>query len=328
MTTYVLSCLRAYFKMDCANSTEVTLREYLSCTRTYGAITLKPLIIYDNADVLERWDCSHESHGFYVANQCAIYEVHVNDEYIGAANILDSILGTAALMESVFENEELLLIPMDSIEIPESRTIELGNFVEILAGSSAQIYQCNYYKDKFTFHWGRSYEFDDALWKIVSNVMHDEKIIYSLHFLKTAHDNIQFLGDDIEEYVIRNGEVPKTVAESVMIENAIHNCYKTIESLYGGSLPNKDAKIKRKFNTIGIDVDELVGYQHHGIMERDSILNKIRSLEIARNNKAAHGNINIDRRSTYYETLDYQALARNLVMTYLRNVYPISDISG
>jgi beta-galactosidase beta subunit len=80
--------------------------------------------------------------------------------------------------------------------------------------------------------------------------------------------------------------------------------------------------MERGLRNLGVNPDEKVGYVHHGIHPKQRISDKIVALRKARNEKAAHGRIHADRKSTYYEICDFQALAKSFLLLHLRHKYP------
>jgi hypothetical protein len=103
---------------------------------------------------------------------------------------------------------------------------------------------------------------------------------------------------------------------------AFHNAYKVIEAIWGGNLPDDHGKIERGLREKRIDGLSMVGYSHHGIHPKESLVAKLLKLRTARNDKTAHGRVHAWRRSTYYEVMDYQALARATLVMHIRHLAP------
>jgi hypothetical protein len=72
----------------------------------------------------------------------------------------------------------------------------------------------------------------------------------------------------------------------------------------------------------GINTAELAGYTTHGIFQKEPVLEKIKRLKRARDDRAAHGRIHENRRNTYYELMDYQELVTNLLIKHIQKKYP------
>ena len=51
------------------------------------------------------------------------------------------------------------------------------------------------------------------------------------------------------------------------------------------------------------------------------IIEKVYSLQHARNDRAAHGRIHENRKNTFYELMDYQALANCLLIIFVKNKF-------
>ncbi|MEM7196012.1 MAG: hypothetical protein AAF402_13765 [Pseudomonadota bacterium] len=110
--------------------------------------------------------------------------------------------------------------------------------------------------------------------------------------------------------------VPLTISESVKVEIALHHFYKVIETIYGGALPRMpqgNERLLQKFEKIGIDLNEVVGFPHENAHE-EPIIDKISKLRGARDERAAHGGAKLDRKSTYYELIDAQEMSRYLLL--------------
>ena len=95
-----------------------------------------------------------------------------------------------------------------------------------------------------------------------------------------------------------------------------------IEAILCGNLPEEQAKIERGLREKGIDPLAMVGYSHHGIHPKEQLIAKVLKLRTARNERTAHGRIHAGRKSTYYEVMDYQALARAALVLHIRHIAP------
>jgi hypothetical protein len=85
-----------------------------------------------------------------------------------------------------------------------------------------------------------------------------------------------------------------------------------------GNLSEEQVKIERGLRDKGVDPLAMVGYSHHGIHPKEHLVAKVLKLRKARNEKTAHGRIHAGRKSTYYEVMDYQALARAVLLMHIR----------
>jgi hypothetical protein len=145
--------------------------------------------------------------------------------------------------------------------------------------------------------------------------------LYAALFLRASFSEYIFLGDEIEETILKN-DGPLFVHDAVRAENAVHNAYKVIEAIWGGSLPKDVTKVERGLQDKGIDPHAMVGYDHHGIHPKVQLVAKVLALQKARNERAAHGRIDAGRKSTYYEIMDYQALAHAALTMHIRHLWP------
>lgn len=96
-----------------------------------------------------------------------------------------------------------------------------------------------------------------------------------------------------------------------------------MEAIYGGMLASDWQQVEQRFGRRGVDLQQLGGFQvhttSHGV---EPLIQKLERLKEARNDRAAHGRIHSNRRSTYYELMDYQTLASRALEGFLRHKYP------
>lgn len=302
------------------------LREALSFRREFPQSKLKvqPLLITDGS----RQSVGIEDQKDVTAYSCSglFYQVTIDDEIGSSPNLFDAIHAALAILE--YSDHDILLVPIDPSAIPENRILPLSVAAEIYKMSLPYASQFRTYETVFLSQWRATYYTDKTLWELVSRIINDEQIIYAANFLRTTYENYQFFGDSIDEVILAHNEVPQHIREAVTVENAIHNCYKVVEAIYGGTLPGSDKKIKEKFAKSGIDTDKLAGYERFGVFKKEKIIDKIKFLRSARNEKAGHGRIHKDRKSTYYELMDYQALASNMLLMFVAHRYPDLGLWG
>lgn len=324
MQSFLLPGLMAFGR---TTSTEfpintVAIDEYLTSTRAYKNIEIQPVIIRTEESIEHHWHLSLNDGYSLLASYQGIYEIRLTKPGMGASELIDALHGMMAILHSI-SPVNYFVIPIEVDSIPASRIINLHDAaslcVAMMPNASTQ-YDCH---SIFDNSWGRDFHFDEHLWKLVDQVIGDETTVYASLFLRAAYEKYIFLGDDIETAILEHEESPARITEAVDIENAIHNTYKVVEAIYGGVLAKDWAQVANNFTTIGIDTEELVGYTHHGIFQRESVIEKIKRLKLARNERAAHGRIHQNRRITFYELMDFQELARHLLSRYIQNKYPL-----
>lgn len=323
MQSFLLPGLMAFGRTSC---TEFPIKsksvdDYLASTRKYQNIEIQPFIIQTEESIEHHWQLSPSDGYSILASFQGIYEIRLMKPEIGASDLIDALHGMMAILHCL-SPENLFAIPMKEDSIPSSRIINLNDagvlYQSMLPHASAQ-YD---YESVFGNRWCRDFNFDEHLWRLVDQVIGDETLIYASLFLKATYEQYMFFGDEIESTILGHEEIPSRIIEAVDIENAIHNAYKIVEAIYGGTLTRNWRQVADNLSSKGIDTDELVGYINHGIFQREPVIEKIKRLKHARDDRAAHGRIHQNRRNTYYELMDYQELARHLLGRYIQNKYP------
>ncbi len=299
--------------------------EYLASVRSYEKIEIQPVLIQTDKPLEYGWQFSPSGGYSMVASGLGIYEVTLRDTKLGASDLLDVLHGMLAFMHSVSPNE-LIVIPIEKGSIPQSRIISLDDAVRIYKSTLPYTSDIHDYNAVFLSSWSRHSEFDFDLWRLVAYVIGDEEVVYASLFLRLAYEKYLFLADDIEDVILRHEEVPRRIIEAVDVENAIHNAYKVVEAIYGGTLSSDWDQVAKRLAAKGIDTTELVGYANHNIFKREPIIEKLKRLKHARDDRAAHGRIHQNRRNTYYELMDYQELARQLLGAHIQLKYPQTSI--
>ncbi|SEL27297.1 hypothetical protein [Nitrosovibrio tenuis] len=302
-----------------------SIGEYLASCRKYERIEIQPLIIQteETEESLERgWIFSPRIGYSLVASYQGLYEIRLRDPDFDASNLTDALHGMMAVLGGP-PSEELFVIPVAENSIPPSRIISLDEAVKFYRDMLPHASAARDDNDSiFRGRWGRTPDFDAALWQLVANVIGDEELVYASLFLRVAVEKYSFSGDEVEDVILRHEEVPSRILKAIDVENGIHNAYKIVEAIYGGTLPSDWRKVARCLAEQGIDTAELAGYTMHGIFRREPILEKIKRLKHARDDRAAHGRIHENRRNTYYELMDYQELVRNLLIKRIQTKYP------
>jgi len=252
----------------------------------------------------------------------SLYEVtvHGDNEKETIHRLVDSIHAARTVVDCLID-EEIAAVPVDPAWIPKSRCMlvtELKKHYEVRTHPSVAR---DDFDNLFSLRTGSSGRDDSISWQLVPAFLRDERLLYAALFLKASLHEYRFLGDEIEEAILKN-DGPLFVHDAVRAENAVHNAYKVIEAIWGGSLPEDIGKIERGLQDKGVDPNAMVGYNHHGIHPKEHLVTKLVALRKARNEKTAHGRIHAGRKSTYYEIMDYQALAREVLRMHIRHLWP------
>lgn len=272
------------------------VREYVASERVYRSLRLQPLIIKTEDSLSRGWSMELDEGSTFAASGQGIYEVSSLTGELDRSGIVDAIQGMYAVMD-VGAPPDIVLVPIKPSDIPKSRTIPIKKAIKIFTDSlphTSSFYEAEY-QAIFRNKASRGFGVDNMLWNLVSAILGDEQIMYASLFLASAFRDFVFWGDEIEQTILRSEEKPQRITEAVNVENALHNCYKVIEAIYGGALASDWDKVKR--------------------------------LRDARDDKAAHGRIHANRKSTYYELMDYQQLARHVLSRHIAFKYPTVDVN-
>jgi len=331
LTAYALlqsSCKEAGepFPFSAEKSAEV-LKTFLNTSKTVSNtnITLTPLIVaWKKAPFRKRgwtYELSDIQESMYVGHFDSLYEVTLKDAEFMPHQLIDAIHAARAVLQNPLASE-VALVEINSSDIPKNRSFLVSQLEELYWRDHGRQARDDF-AQLFSLRSGSSGTTDERMWKLVPVFLRHEKLLYAALFLKASQDEYMFRGDEIEEAIL-NKDGPIHVHDAVRAENAIHNAYKVIEALWGGNLPADAKKIDKGFAELGINTDEQVGYAHHGIHPKQSIREKIALLRKARDERAAHGRIGANRKATYYEILDYQALAHAALYRHIAHEWPES----
>ena len=234
-----------------------------------------------------------------------------------AQRVIDAFLATIALL---YKNDFSRMAPFDegpvAYWLPE-RMLRHGYFLkqsdlrkydpslEFRIGNSATIHQ----------------PIVKTAWKLLPVVILDP-YFDAVHFYQASINDFCFLGDAISEVLYGDISQPVSRSEFARAENAVLNAFKAVEAIVGDP-PKDDKKFLKKLWEVGIDPSMMVGYMSRGLdkgmTEREPIAEKIRKMSNVRDKKAAHGSTKSDRRITYFEIMDFQALAEAVVRIALEH---------
>lgn len=316
-------CAYAHFSKDVTYGPAL-VRRVMESRRVIanGKIEITQVFIpHDKLDANHGWTTGCEANSIAVSHRDSFYLLRVNDA-LSPERIVDCIHAATSLCEHPIEDETVTLLPFSKSWLPKRGVLRWNDLLTNLERLDGRRWH-----PSNTKHLGLSMscggaERDEMMWTLIPMLLTEERLLYAALFLRASEEQIAFKGDDIEDTVLRADDFPLQLHEAVKIENAIHNAYKVVEAIYGGTLSNDEQKVRKQLQSQGIFVDEPVGYQHHGLHPREPILLKIAKLREARDDRAAHGRIHANRKNTYYELMDYQALARTILWMRIRHMNP------
>jgi hypothetical protein len=145
----------------------------------------------------------------------------------------------------------------------------------------------------------------EAAWRIMPIVYTDDNIHRALSFLADSQHDFYVYPGQLAEAIYDTERLAPNSRIQVSWESALQNSFKAIESIIGDP-PKDDRKLDQLLRSIGLDPYGKVGYR-----EKRSLRDEIRSMNIARDKKAAHGSTP-NRRLTVGEILNYQACASSI----------------
>jgi hypothetical protein len=307
--------------------TRKQLAEFLGHKKSLAGTTidLQPLIVSFRGEQHETEGWCYEQGGdddSFLGHMSSLYEVTTDEESAPETihRMIDSIHAARAVIDHLIDSE-IVAFPIDLKWIPKRRCVLMAHLTQYYHATTHPASRRNDFENLFSFRTGSSGATDWTTWRLVPLFMKEERLLYSALFLKASLHEYTFHGDEIEEAILNN-DGPLFVHDAVRAENAVHNAYKVIEAIWGGNLPEEQGKIERGLRDKGVDPCAMVGYSHHGIHPKEQLVAKVLKLRKARNEKTAHGRIHTARRSTYYEVMDYQALARAVLLMHIRHLFP------
>lgn len=330
MTDFIINGLMAHFFTVHGSSTSISssdfdVDKYLSAKREYKHLCLTPIII------------DAQNSGHHVANPEFVRKIRPSlDLYDGKMvgvrynqsryhlkiisgsfpkqHIFDGLNAAISLVTCSFV-DCLSLVSLSEKEIPGDRKVPYTKFREWIAREygiplvsvSSECLSSSSFgavKDHETF-------------ELLDGLLGNEQLLYALLFFREGlKDSTEIVFEEREILDSRESK-PLTLTESVKMENCIHNFYKSIEAIYGGNLPQDQTKIIKRFKKRGVDLEAKLGFEREGLAKEKAI-KKLFKLRDTRNFKSAHGRIAGDRRSSYYEVLDFQYLCRHLLYSVIR----------
>ncbi len=148
-------------------------------------------------------------------------------------------------------------------------------------------------------------------WRIAATTFFDNVLFEATRFLQRSVECFFVYPGGIDE-VAYDDLCPHSASLRSRFEDALHNSFKAVEAIIGDP-PKDDRRLSEKLKTIGISFDEPVGYR-----AKESIGVVIRSMNVARDKKSAHGSTK-HRSITPAELLEFQGCAQTIVLAALES---------
>lgn len=310
------------------SSNDIEIADYLKGRRTLKNFILRPIIVKRNRHTVPSphlIEIDESKQRMLVG--FSLIEGRYEIEFIGsdyrAERILDALDASRAFVTRNTERN-LSLIGIDEGDLPDTRILPQEKFVNLCSR------QLGVHLDNLRFSGildGFSYqtEFDLLVWQLADTVYDDDVLIYALLFFREALYSLENTLD-VHAAPESISDAPISISESVKLENAIHNFYKVVEAIYGGTLANDARKVQSRFLRRGVNTAEVVGFPQLS-NARETIFDKISKLQAARDERAAHGRVHANRKGSYFEVMDAMELAHHLIVRFVehtKNIHPLA----
>jgi hypothetical protein len=229
-----------------------------------------------------------------------------------AQRFVDAVMLSLAVVDDVATEET-----PTAIRIPES-CIKKGRIIRIKdvvgdEGVGSEMYF------KVVNAFGVSNEVLDYVWRIVPVIVENQSMMDAASFYRESITQAWMAGPDVEGILWNTdmSDMPSSQVERALVETAYQNAFKAVEAIVGEP-PKDERKLRLRLATIGINPDEIVGYNAYRTKPmKDTILKKLTDMHQTRDKKAAHGKSHIPRTIGYCELKDKQELARYLLLTHI-----------
>jgi hypothetical protein len=267
----------------------------------------------------------------FLAEKDRIRKVHIQYEYKDrfvfyindgirddnlAQSFADAVTSSLALLADLATEE----IPT-AIGIPED-SVKKGRIIRIkdILGSERTGTEL-YFRVMHCV--GVSSDVLEEVWRVVPVIMKNKSLMDATYFYRESITQVWVAQDDVLDMIYNNSDISTSMAERARIETAYQNAYKAIEAIIGEP-PKDERKLRAKLLQAGINPDEKVGYELHGMRPRkETVLEKLINMQQTRDKKVAHGKTSTERVIGYCELKDKQELARYVLLTYINSI--ISD---
>jgi hypothetical protein len=205
-----------------------------------------------------------------------------------------------------------------AIRIPESLLID-GRILRVkdLMGGKVDI-ASDVYRNIVTGT-GVPGEILDYIFSIVPALVNSQSYMDAAAFYSESISQVWVADDDVLDIVANNSNIPASQVDRARVETAYQNAYKAIEAIIGE--PPKDIKkLRLNLINIGLNPDELVGYNLYGMVPaKEVLLKKIIDMQKNRDKKVAHGKTIIPRNIGLCELKDKQALTQYVILCAIKS---------
>lgn len=332
MARYILTRMATHFFAELPlssgiGSNDIEIADYLKGLRNLNNFVLRPIIVERDRHIvpsphLVETDESNQTMLVGFSPIEGRYEIECIGSDYPNERIIDALDASRAFINRNTERN-LTLIEINDGDLPVTRILSTKDFLKLCSrhfGVHADNLACSGILDGFSYQ----SENDVLVWQLADTVYDDDVLIYALLFFREALYSLENI-IDVHSMPESVSDTPISISESVKLENAIHNFYKVVEAVYGGTLANDASKIRSKFIQRGVNCDEVVGFPHLPDA-RETIFDKICKLQAARDQRAAHGRVHANRKGSYFEVMDAMELAHHLIVQFVKqkkNVEPL-----
>jgi hypothetical protein len=286
------------------------LPRYLASRRRYGMIEVQPVAIPQGPDLDPLAGSLGVDDGEWGFLSTGRYTIALSGH--SALDLLDVVHASLALLRQTVDDDDLMLIPVEAEDIPETRVITSESF-DALARRRLPMHSAQT-APLIAFSLSANYglHFDDYLWRLCDllskRVAHTRAALY----FRSAIRHVSLQSGPVDDYHASFEEMPSRIREQAVIESSITDCLKAVETLYGGTLPRDDHRIATRLTALGVDPTEICGFKRPQYSQ-DTVLKKILDLRHARDSRAAHGTSAEERLNSLYDLCDFQHLTSLLL---------------
>jgi hypothetical protein len=285
------------------------LAQYLASRRLYGGVEVQPVLVPSGPgrDPVAG-SLSFESGWGSLATGRYIVTLHQPS----SVDLLDGIHAAVALLRQTIDNDDLILIPVEADDIPETRVFTSDVFDKFahrrLPMHSAQTAPLILFSESASF----GLHFDDFLWRMCDRLIQRPAYTRAALYFRSAIRHVYLMSGPIETYHDSFEEMPSRISEQVAIESSIQDCLKAVETLYGGMLARSENRVATRLRELGIDPTEICGFKRPHY-KQGTIIEKLIALRALRDSSAAHGTSADERLNSLYELCDFQHLTSTVI---------------
>ncbi len=285
------------------------LAQYLASCRRYGSVEVQPVLVPSGTGrdpVAGR--LSFESGWGSLATGRYI----VTLQRPSSVDLLDGIHAALALLRQSLDNDDLLLIPVEADDIPETRIFTSDAFDKFahrrLPLHFAQTAPLVLFSESASF----GLHFDDFLWRMCDLLIKRPAYTRAALYFRSAIRHVYLMSGPVETFHDSFEEMPSRISEQVAIESSIQDCLKAVEALYGGMLARSETRVAARLRELGVDPTAICGFKRPHYTQ-GTIIKKLIALRALRDSSAAHGTSADERLNSLYELCDFQHLTSTII---------------